>query len=137
MTEFTIIHRGLPIGTASTTPRSEADPGGPFEFCFLDFRPLPTYEGVGPIVRLASQALANFGFLGPAANPASDAAGRAAYAAAQSFWDELELADASGRPIAGRVVWFLEHTRGGQASYWVDVELDEGVNRLVRTTSPS
>ena len=125
MTEFTILYHGVPIGSATTPPR-EPEPDEPawFRFCFLDFRPLAAYETVAPVLRLASRALANFGYVGPAADPVSDEAGRAAYAAAQRLWNELELADGAGRPIAGRVALFLEHTMGGEVGYWLDVELD-------------
>jgi hypothetical protein len=125
MTQFTILHRGVPIGSAGTTPRPDAEPDDPFEFSFLDSRPSPAYEAVRPVIQLASDALAHFGFLGPIADPESDSRGRAAYVAAQAVWGELELADDSGRPVAGRVVWFLEHIVSGEPSYWLDVELDD------------
>jgi hypothetical protein len=87
MTEFTILYRGVPIGTATTPPRKpEPDEPAWFRFCFLDFRPSAAYEAIAPVLRLASRALANFGYLGPAADPASDEAGRAAYAAAERVW---------------------------------------------------
>src|SRR5262245_10411358 len=124
MTQFTILHRGVPIGSAATTPRPDAGPGDPFEFSFLDFRPLPAYDAIRPVIRLASDALAHFGFLGPVADPESDSRGQAAYVAAQALWGELELADDRGRPLAGRVVWFLEHIVDGEPSYWFDVEVD-------------
>jgi hypothetical protein len=137
MTQFNILHRGVPIGSAATTPRPDAGPGDPFEFSFLDFRPSPAYEAVRPVIRLASDALAHFGFLGPVADPESDSRGRAAYVAAQAVWVELELADDSGRPVAGRVVWFLEHIVGGEPSYWLDVELDDaGANAPARQRVP-
>ena len=79
MTQFTILHRGVPIGSAATTSRPDAGPGAPFEFSFLNFRPSPAYEAVRPAIQLASDALAHLGFLGPVADPESDSRGRAAY----------------------------------------------------------
>ena len=125
MAAFTIVHHGVPIGRTTTTPRPDVDAPEWVEFSLLDFQPLPAYETVAPVVRLVSRALANFGFLGPAADPASDVAGRVAYATAQAFWDELELVDTTGNPVGGRVVWLIEMTVGGQTSHWLDVELDD------------
>lgn len=125
MAAFTIVRRGVPIGTTNTTPRPDTDARNWFEFSLLDFKPLPALQSVAPVVRLASHALANLGFLGPAADPASDAAGREAHAAARALWDELELVDATGNPVGGRVVWLIEMTFSGQTSYWLEVELDE------------
>jgi hypothetical protein len=127
----------VPIGTTSTTPPTDPDAPDWFEFSLLDFKPLPAFESVAPVVRLASRALANFGFLGPAADPAPDVAGREAYAAARSFWAELELVDTTGNPVGGRVVWFVEISIGGQTSYQLDVELDEaGAAVPARLRSP-
>jgi hypothetical protein len=123
MTQFTLLYHGVPIGYAAQ--RADAEHGDPFEFCFLDFHPVAAYSAVRPVIRLASDAFANFGFLGPAAEPASDTAGRAALAAAKNLWLDLELADTNGRPVAGRVVCFHEHDAGGRPSYWLDVEVDD------------
>jgi hypothetical protein len=125
MAALTIFHRGVPVGTTDTEPRSDADAPDGFEFSLLDFNPLPAFESVAPVVRLASRALANLGFLGPVADPASDVAGQEAHAAARAFWDELELVDSTGNPVGGRVVWLIEMTFGAQTSYWLEVALDE------------
>ena len=115
----------MPIGTSNTASPSDADAPDWFEFSLLDFQPLPAFANVAPLVRLGSRAPANFGLVGPAADPASDVAGREAFAAARAFWDELELGDVMGNPVGGCVAWLIEMTFGTQTSYWLDVELDE------------
>jgi len=137
MTHFSILHRGVPIGSATTASYDDAGQGDPFEFSFLDFDPLTAYEAVRPTIRLASDAIARFGFLGPVADPESDSRGQAAYNAAEELWAELELADDSGRPIGGRVVWFLEHVMDGRPLYWLAVEVDDaGANTVARLRVP-
>lgn len=121
MSEFTVLYRGVPIGTAARTV--EVD--DPFTFAFLDFVPSDAYAIVRPTVQLASEALANFGYLGAAADPRSDTAGREAYAAARVLWDELELADASGRRLAGRVAWLTDAKVADRTLYWLSVDIDE------------
>lgn len=137
MTHFSILHRGVPIGSATTASPGDAGQGDPFEFSFLDFHPLSAYEAVRPTIRLASDALTHFGLLGPVADPESDSRGQAAYNAAQALWAELELADDSGRCVAGSVVWFLEHVVDGRPLYWLDVEVDgAGANAIARLRIP-
>jgi hypothetical protein len=104
------------------TTRPDAEPGDSFEFCFLDFRPLAGCDGLRPVLRLAADAFTNAALLRACADPAAEAA---ADAAARALWGELELADATGRPVAGRVVWFLDHGVDGHPSYWLDVALDD------------
>jgi hypothetical protein len=79
MTQFTILHHGVPLAVASTVPQSDADDPKPFALNMMDFEPATAYE----------------------------------------------LADAVGNPVAGRVMWLIDDTIGGNASYWVDVELDD------------
>lgn len=139
MAAFTIVHRGVPIGTTNIALRPDTDVPDWFEFSLLDFNPLPAFESVAPVVRLASRALANLGFLGPAADPASNAAGQEAHAMARAFWDDLELVDPRGNPVGGGVVWLIEMTFGAQTSYWLDIKLDEGdtpVPAAVRRAPP-
>ena len=123
MAQFTLVHRGVPIGIA-TGDAEDADPGEPLRFSFMDFQPLDAYESVAPVIRLAARALGNLGFLGPAAEPASDAAGKAAQHAAHTLWKELEITNESGAPVAGRVVWFLEEHVEDEPFYWLNVEVD-------------
>jgi hypothetical protein len=56
MAEFTLVHRGVPIGTAVTNPVLERPRAGapvrradePIRLSFLDFRPLPAYDALAP-----------------------------------------------------------------------------------------
>ena len=121
MTQFTILHRGVPLGVAFTPPESEGDDPNPFALNMMEFEPAAAYESVRPLARLAAAS-----FFGGLFGPIVDLeAADAALPAAKALWAELELADTVGNPVAGRVVWFLENTFGGQVSYWVDVELDD------------
>jgi hypothetical protein len=133
MTEFALVHRGVPIGAAATNPFFDRPPavgpapqlGEPIHLDFLEFRPLAAYEVLAPALQLAERAFSNLGFLGPAADPASDAAGKAAHAAAESIWREIELVDSAGAPVSGRVVWFLDAPRRPEQRFWLHVELDD------------
>jgi hypothetical protein len=121
MTQFTILHHGVPLGTASTASDLDAEPDHPFAFNLMDFTPAPGYESIRPLARLAA-ALFFGGFFGPIVDlEAADAA----MPAAKRLWAELELADVRGNPVAGRVYWLLEDTVAGKPSYWVDLELDD------------
>ena len=118
MTEFTILHRGVALGRAFTIgPDTEGDT--PFALNMMDFEPSPAYESVRPLALLAAESFFGW-FVGPLTDlEAADSA----VPAAERLWDELELADADGTPVAGRVVHLLEQSFGGKPSYWVDVEL--------------
>jgi len=120
MTQFTILHRGVRLGTALTTPAvgTEADR---FALNMMDFEPAAAYESIRPLTRLASHAIFGW-FIGPLVDWEAAAE---ALPAAERMWAELELADPQGRPVAGRVVAFFEDSVGGKPSYWVDVELDD------------
>ena len=133
MLEFTVLHRGVPIGAARCTEAREE----PFAFSFLDFMPTEAFDSVRPIVERASQAVANFGFLGPAADPASDVAGQEAMAAARRLCSELEVADAAGRRLPGRVTWIEETVRFDGSTYRLDLEVDAAEAGLpARVPSP-
>lgn len=121
MTEFTILHHGVPLGTASTAPDQNGDHDHRFALNLMDFAPAPAYESIRPLARLAAES-----FLGGFFSPLVDLkAADAAMPAAKQLWAELELADVRGNPVAGRIVWLIEDTIGGNPSYWVDVELDD------------
>ena len=121
MAQFTILHRGVPLGTAFTLPTSDSEPDHRFELNLMDFAPTPAYESVRPLARLAAEA-----FFGGFFSPLVDlGAATDAVPAAERLWAELELVDVRGNPVAGRVVWLIEVTMGGKSSYWVDVELDD------------
>jgi hypothetical protein len=128
--ELILTHRGVTLGTAIAGPsnvfasaRTTVAPGD-VELVFLPFEPTPAYSSIQSICRRAWQALDNFGLLGPAADPASDAAGREADLAACDLWAEIELRDAQERHISGRVVVLYDMGRENESTYWLDVSLD-------------
>ena len=121
MTEFTILHRGVPLGTASTAPELDAEPEHRFALNMMDFEPTAAYESVRPLARLAADSFFGW-FIGPIVDLEK---ADAAVPAAEKLWAELELADVHGNPVAGRVVWLIEESFGGKPSYWVDVDLDD------------
>jgi hypothetical protein len=72
MAEFTLVHRGVPIGTAAMNPFFERrtsgvpapQPGEPIHLDFLDFWPLPAYEAIAPALQLARGAVNRHGSVG-------------------------------------------------------------------------
>lgn len=120
MDKFIVLHRGVPIGIASCSELREE----PFTYSFLDFTPNASFASVRHIVQRASHAAVNFGFIGPAADPASAAAGREALAAADLFCAGLEITDTAGRPVPGRVTWLTHVTRHDGTAYLIDLDLD-------------
>jgi hypothetical protein len=120
MTQFTILHHGVPLGTAFTTP-SDEEGGNPFALNTMDFAPAPAYESVRRLTRHAADAFCGW-FIGPLVDWE---AAEKDLPAAEQMWAELELADEQGKRVAGRVVAFFEQSLGGKPSYWVDVELDD------------
>src|SRR5689334_7673121 len=63
MTQFTILHHGVPLGTAFTTP-SDEEGGNPFALNMMDFTPAPAYESVRRLTRHAADAFCGW-FIGP------------------------------------------------------------------------
>jgi hypothetical protein len=115
MSELTIVYRGVPLGIAVTTPRDEGPRNGPaalpprpLQIYCEEFYAVAAYETVAQTIQLATRAYSNFGFIGPAADPASALAGTAAQAEARQLCDELEIHDSEGRATNGRVIWFLD-----------------------------
>ena len=131
--ELILTHRGVTLGTALAGPDNvfesmpaghEADTRDELDLVFLPFEPGPAYSSIQSICERAWQVLNNFGFLGPAADPASEAAGQAADAAARSLWDEIELRDSRGRRIPGRVVVLYDTGQQREPNHWLDVTID-------------
>lgn len=131
--ELTLTHRGVTLGTALAGPGNvfesiarepDRDTNDEVELVFLPFEPAPAYSSIQSICELAWRALNNFGFLGPAADPASDAAGQAADAAARNLWAEIELRDSRGRRIPGRVVVLYDLGGQSEMKHWLDVTID-------------
>ena len=92
MTQFTILHRGVPLGTASTAPEFDAERDRRFALNMMDFEPAAAYESVRPLARLAADSFFGW-FFGPLVDlEAADAA----VPAAERLWAELELADSQG-----------------------------------------
>ena len=84
---LTVLYRGLPIGTVGVgeahygdadddapTPPDSLAPfhRPPTDLVTTEFRPLPGYAAVADAIRSAGRAFSNYGFIGPAADPASD-----------------------------------------------------------------
>jgi hypothetical protein len=131
--ELVLTHRGVTLGTALAGPRNvfgatalagEMDERDEVQLVFLPFEPGPGYSSIQSTCERAWQVLNNFGFLGPAADPASDVAGQAAYAAARSLWDEIELRDSRGRRIPGRVDVLYDMSQQRELNHWLDVTID-------------
>jgi hypothetical protein len=89
---YTIEHQGVPVGIVEVTPGAE--------LTAADVQPLPGYAAIQPLVRSATDALRNLGFIGPVAEPASSARGADALAAAGSLGRRLELRDERGAVVA-------------------------------------
>ncbi len=138
---LTLTHHGVPIGTVVAGPenrfptRGEDDPRDEVMFVFLPFVPAPGYEALRPAFRLAYRVFKNLGFLGPAADPASDLAGRQAAAAARTLWTEIELRDAHGQIVSGHVITFYEGDEV-EAPYWVDIRLGRAFAAVPARTYP-
>lgn len=134
MSEFTILYRGVPLGIAVGEPRTEIPhpkvpglPPRPVQVFCREFRPLPGYASIAPIIQLATQAISNFGFLGSAADPASRAAGAAAQERAGAICEELEILTADGHPLSGQVLSFLDDYR----PFGMKAEQDGGLLHIV------
>ena len=97
---YTISHQGVPIGEAELDLGPEVTVGA--------VRPLPGYAVVQPVVRAATDALRGLGYLGPASEPVSDAAGRAALARGATLGRALELRDARGALAAADYVELMD-----------------------------
>lgn len=125
MTELTVLHNGVPIGVATTRLEEGAEPTSAFDLSCLEFRPLTGYATVAPVIQLATTAFLNLGCLGPVTDPESDLRGQAATEAAEDLVAELELADARGRHVPGRVTWFQDDRSGDEPSFTIDLELED------------
>jgi hypothetical protein len=90
---YRILWRGVPLARCDEIPRTA-------DLVAADLEALPGYTAVQPVVRAASAALGNYGFLGPVSDPASITRGSSAFAAAAALSRELELAaEDDGRAI--------------------------------------
>jgi hypothetical protein len=131
--ELILTHRGVTLGTAVAGPKNvlpsgmrsrDAEVPGQLELVFLPFQPAAAYAAIQPVCELAWKSLTNFGFLGPAADPASDAAGKDADTAARALWAEIELRDPRGSRVPGRVVTLYDQGHENEMEYWLDVAID-------------
>ena len=133
---LTVLYRGLPIGTVglgeahyddAPTPPDSLAPfhRPPTDLVTTEFRPLPGYAAVADAIRSAGRAFNNYGFIGPAADPASDERGEAALAASAAVCEELEFRDEQGAAVPGRARWFVELEHAGSPHYWLDASFEE------------
>ena len=98
---YTVLHDGVPIGTAALIPRSGMVAG--------DFAPLPAYAAVRDVIRDATHVLWEVGLFGvPGDADRSRDAVRAADTLAQAAALRLELRDATGQPVPTAFVNVLE-----------------------------
>lgn len=88
---YTIEHQGVPVGIVEVMPGAE--------LTAADVQPLPGYAAIQPLVRTATDALRNLGFIGPVAEPTSSARGADALAAAGALGGRLELRDERGAMV--------------------------------------
>ena len=142
--EFIFKYKGAQVGVAHARPEnvlasSEQTPSRSsrdvIDLVFLSFEPDPGYAAVQPVFERAWQALENFGFLGPAADPESDVAGQQAAADARRVWSEIELWSTRGQRIPGQVAAFYDHGPGSELHYWVDVVIDRDTDAAAELLS--
>lgn len=99
-TQYTIELRGTPLGNVDLPPGQLT--GG-------TVRPLSGYANVRTLVRDATLATCNLGFLGPVSDPRSTERANAAFEKHRTFLDALSLRDAAGAIVPCE---FLDFTDG-------------------------
>jgi hypothetical protein len=133
--QLSVLYRGTPIGVlilpsveqleAADRDAAEALAAGAepahsgHPIIQHSFLPLPGYDLVRQVVRDAGVSLENFGFVGPAADPASAIRGQEAFPNMQRLCSELEVQTEHGQPAGLRITMLMEHQSRGVSFYHV------------------
>jgi hypothetical protein len=115
-----VAYDGVPVGRTSLVELPPIDRKAvpealrvnlptPPEFGVHGFEPLAGYDAVRDIVLSGSVARANFGYLGPVADPDSDRRGRDAINSLRRLVDELEFRDEAGDLIPVKMIVLSEY----------------------------
>lgn len=119
----TVLHRGVPIGAAELAMRRSHAIGR--------LRPLPGYDAIRLMVRDASRARTNFGYMPPGPGPAGgvneagEMAARAAFDRVAALSRELELRDERGALIPTEQIWLFDWGRRPEISLVADLSTAE------------